>query len=76
MSEKIFRIFLVGNHYRKTDLIGLAKAMIKTKAKVIGIKEFCFSEKDIQSITFSVQENYSIFKPQLESYGFAVKEIK
>ena len=49
---------------------------IKTEAKVIGIKEFCFNEKDIQSITFSVQESWSIFKPQLESYGFVVKELK
>lgn len=74
--RKKFKVFLIGNHYRKTDFIGLAKAMAKTEAKVIGIKEFCFNEKDIQSITFSVRESWPIFKPQLESYGFTIREIK
>lgn len=72
MTEKKFEVkFIVEGIFRADHFIGLAKAMIKTNAKVIGVSELPYPKY----IIFSVKEKFPIFKRQLESYGFLVEEL-
>ncbi len=64
---------IIKERYSGHQMISLAKAISKTKAKIVDWGE----RKDPEPyITFEIKENYPIFKPQLESSGFIVEELR
>jgi len=69
--KKRFKLIL-RESYTRTQMIGLAKAMSKTDARIVKWDEGV--EEDY--IIFEIKELYPIFKPQIESYGIIVNEIK
>ncbi len=70
--KKRFKLSLKSEiRYSANSLIGLAKAMSKTNAKIVG-----WNEHEDPHIIFEVNENYPVFKPQLESYTIVVEELK
>ena len=69
--KKFKWILKEGMRYSNSQLIGLAKAMSKTDARIVSWKEVFPNAY----IIFSVKELYSIFKEQLESYLIVVEEL-
>jgi hypothetical protein len=77
IKEKRFKWMMNNDRrYSNGELIGLAKAMIKTRARVINIKEHITGDKDEgRHIVFLVKERFPIFKEQLASYSIKVEEV-
>lgn len=74
MTKKRFKLKLntkTGNMFTQSQMIGLAKAMSKTDARIGNWEEI-----GEPYIIFIVKENYPIFKEQLGSYGIIVEELK
>ncbi len=72
MKTKRFKWELKANvKYSSQQMIGLAKAMSKTDARIV------YWEEGVNAhIIFKIKENYPIFQKQLESYLIIVKELK
>lgn len=70
--KKRFKLIL-RESYTRSQMIGLAKAMSKTDARIVKWDE---GVEEDPYIIFEIKEPYPIFKPQIESYGIIVNEIK